>query len=325
MHSFSVSFSYFHCMMPDQIEGKTILLSPLDWGLGHATRCIPLIRLLEKKNRVMLAGDGLSGSFLQREFPHLPYFSLPGINVQYPKNGNMAWSMLRQSPAFFRAIRKENECTQHLIQQHEIDLVISDNRYGCYGKGIPSIFMTHQIFIKAGIWSKAINRINHRFISKFSTVWIPDYATFPGLAGELSHGKFNHPHVYYIGPLSDLAELPSFTSEKKTDMLILLSGPEPQRSLFENEMIKRYENEEISITLIRGTLQKKSFPKHFNVIDFATRAEVKQEIMRAKKIICRSGYSTIMDLHALGKKAEFHATPGQTEQIYLAKLHRTIS
>jgi len=311
-------------MMPDQIEGKTILLSPLDWGLGHATRCIPLIRLLEKKNKVILAGDGLSGSFLQREFPHLPFYPLPGINVHYPKNGNMVWSMLKQSAAFFRAIRKEHELTQQLIQQHGIDLVISDNRYGCYGKGIPSIFMTHQIFIKAGIWSKAINRINHRYISKFSTVWIPDYATFPGLAGELSHGKFHHPRVHYIGPLSDLTELPSLPSEKNTDVLLLLSGPEPQRSLFENELIKRFENEALSITLIRGTLQKKSFPKHFNVIDFASRSEVKQEIMRAKKIICRSGYSTIMDLHALEKKAEFHATPGQTEQIYLAKLHRTI-
>jgi uncharacterized protein (TIGR00661 family) len=312
-------------MIPEQIEGKTILLSPLDWGLGHATRCITLIKILEKKNRIFLAGDGLSGAFLQREFPHLPYLSLPGIKVKYPENGNMVWSMLKQSSAFFRAIRKEHELTQKLIHEHQIDLVVSDNRYGVYGKEIPSVFITHQVFIKAGIWSKAINRINHRYISKFDTLWIPDDETFPGLAGSLSHGKIKHPQTHYIGPFSDLKDLPYQSNAEKCDVLCLLSGPEPQRSIFENALIHRFEKSNLKITFIRGTLQQKTFPSQFHVIDFATRTQVKELMLNAEKIICRSGYSTIMDLHVLGKKAEFHPTPGQTEQMYLAQLQQSIS
>ncbi|MFI5205299.1 MAG: glycosyltransferase, partial [Flavobacteriales bacterium] len=173
------------------LDGNRVLVVPLDWGLGHATRCIPIIKqLLEQKKKVMLGGCGSSGTLLKTAFPQIPFIEFPAYAPRYSPKRNMYWSMLFQSPRFFKTIRRENKFVARVIKEHSIDTVISDNRYGLYNKNVYTIFITHQLFIRAGIFSRMVKRINHGYIRKYNQCWVPDYENIAqSLSGELSHGK----------------------------------------------------------------------------------------------------------------------------------------
>ena len=141
---------------------RRILVAPLDWGLGHATRCIPIINALLKRNaEVIIAGSGSSAGLLKAEFPNLKHYSLPGYNPRYATNGNMVWAMAKQLPQFIKTIRQEYTAINELVQKEKIDVLISDNRYGCYSAQAKSIFISHQLNILMPVRFKWMNRLHY--------------------------------------------------------------------------------------------------------------------------------------------------------------------
>ena len=303
---------------------KKILICPLDWGLGHATRCIPIINSLLKKNiEIIIAADGQSQSLLKQEFPKLEHITFEGYNVTYPKKGNMISHFIGQVPKLASQVKAENKQLQELIQKHNIDGVISDNRYGLYSSSVPCIFITHQVMVKAPLFEKPIHRLIKGFCEKYTNVWVPDFEGTPNLSGDLAH-KYILPNGEFIGPLSRFENL-SFSKHVnyKYDLMVIISGPEDQRTVFENCILDQLQQYHIKAIVLRG-LPGRSEVKHFNTFSVFPHLETKiflNEMAQAKLVICRSGYSTIMDLYTLGKNAVFIPTPGQTEQEYLAKYY----
>ncbi len=303
-----------------------ILVVPLDWGLGHATRCIPVIyELLSQNAEVWLAGEGAQEILLKREFPGLSFLYLRGYRVKY---GNSRWGLLRaifmQTPQILRAIKNENAWLKKVVEEYHFDAVIADNRFGLNHPIVPCFFLTHQLTIKTtfGKWSeKILQNKNYRFINRFSECWIPDEEGETNLAGELSH-PFVPPElpVRYIGFLSRLKK--TGIQEQKGRLFISLSGPEPQRTIFENLIIRDIAHYEGNATIVRGLPgDAKLIPStnDIHVYNHLPAAEMNNEMEKAEYVISRSGYSTVMDIAALGKKSILVATPGQTEQEYLAK------
>lgn len=303
---------------------KRILIAPLDWGLGHATRCIPLIRwFLRHDAKVFVAGSGPSLQLLLKEFPAIEWLELPGYNPRYPKDRAMVSAMAMQVSRFLAVMRAECRLVEQFVTAKAIDIVISDNRYGCRAKGALNIFITHQcnILMPAGFgWLAPIVRwLNLNYIRKFDTLWVPDdpEATLAGTL--ISCGEKLHRDIKFIGPLS------RFTAEKDDqaphyDIVAVCSGPEPQRSIFERILREQLDKIGKRSLLVRGDVNGKPILRSGDtVVDYLTSADLERVLKGADIVVARSGYSTLMDLNVLGKKAIFVPTPGQTEQEYLAK------
>lgn len=304
---------------------ERILIAPLNWGLGHASRCVPLIdRFLNEGHYLLIAGYGDAGEYLKKRYPQLEYIHFPGMEINYANKRWMKLKMLYQFPKLIRSISKEHIQLKSIIEKHKITKVISDNRFGMYNKNVHCVFITHQVFIKTGLFEKLIHKINSSYIRRYNECWIPDVEMEPSLSGELSHGNTLPENCKYIGPLSRFSGVTLPPAEATLDVVIVISGPEPSRTMFEMQMIERFKNTGKKIALIRGTCAPSTliFPSEFvTVVDLAMDDELLMLYAKSKHIICRSGYSTIMDLHALNLTAEYIATPGQPEQEYLAKLH----
>jgi uncharacterized protein (TIGR00661 family) len=299
---------------------KRVLVAPLDWGLGHATRCIPIIRLIRTLGHdVILAGSGASLSLLKTEFPELKTEELPGYQPTYPASGSMMIKLSLQALKFFRAALKENSAIEKLVDKYQISLIISDNRYGCYSRKVPSVFITHQLNLVAppgwGWLAALVNYVTHIFIKRFSECWVPD---FPGsiLSGKLS--RTENQQIKFIGPLSRLSAYPKTI---KHDLLAVISGPEPQRTLFEQLVIQEVIKSDLKALVVRGIIgaARKMIADGVEVVDHLNSNKLSEAMAASKLVLSRSGYSTIMDLAKLGKKAIFVPTPGQTEQEYLAQ------
>ena len=313
-------------LFPVKNAGKPlVLVAPLDWGLGHATRCIPLIRELIRQGAApCLAGEAAQDILLKNEFPDLPFLPLPGYRIRYPKKGgSLTWKMLRQVPAIMSSIRKENAWLRQQMDNYHFDAVISDNRYGLHHPDTHSVFITHQLQIKGpAAWiEKWLRKKNYRYINRFSQCWIPDSIDDNNLAGQLSHpDELPVIPVKYIGPLSRFEKkaAPSI----KDHLLILLSGPEPQRSLLEEIIINEISHYSGTATVLRGLPGHPSMIPSTGMIRFfnhLSSEELLTEIQKAEYIISRSGYSTVMDMAIMGKKCILIPTPGQTEQEYLGQ------
>ncbi len=301
---------------------KKVLITPLDWGLGHATRSIPIIReLISRGCSVSIGGSGDSLTLLQKEFPSLTFFELPGYNPIYPSEGSMVWKMASQLSKFRRVIREEHKCVERIISENKIDLVISDNRYGCWTEKIPCVFISHQTNIlmpkRFGWIAGIVRHFNTKMINRFTYCCIPDYPDGHSLAGDLtSFGKHNiTTKLLHIGPLSRFKS--SATREKKFDVLCIFSGPEPQRSILEEIVMSQLPSSGLKYFVVRGVFSS-SLIEDNHVVNFLTTEKLQEAIEQSEIIIARSGFSTVMDLAALGKKAIFIPTPGQTEQEYLA-------
>lgn len=303
---------------------KRILITPLNWGLGHATRCIPIIqKLLTAGYDVIIAADKKPLLVLNEALPTLQCIEFPGYEINYVANGSLAFNLLLKAPAIFKSIKAEHKVLEQLVNQYDIDLVISDNRYGCYSKKVPSVFITHQLNIQTPFWGGLVKRINFSFINKFSEVWVPDFPDDNNLSGNLSHGDLIPANTYFIGSLSRLSV--KVGVEKTIDILVILSGPEPQRTIFENILLEQLQHIDanLNVVLVRGlpdiNEQKKNTLKNVRILNYANAIQLDKLMNEAKVLICRSGYSSIMDIAAVGGKAIFVATPGQTEQEYLAQ------
>ncbi len=303
---------------------KRILVAVLNWGLGHAARCIPLIsELLADGHQVTLAADGRAGILLQKEFPNLKYIELPAYNIRYDSS-NMILNMAWQWPKVLFAALREHKQIRTLVNQNQVDLVISDNRFGCFSSKIKSIFITHQVWIKTpfSLLSILVNQFNHWGIKRFDEYWIPDRHQAPRLAGDLSRSIPNPPHRY-LGILSRMVPNLEENAAEKKSIVAILSGPEPQRTRFEQLIIKQAKELDLPILLIQGKAEVKAVEKKegkITIRPFASGKDLNAILLQADLILCRSGYSSIMDLAMLGKRAILIPTPGQTEQEYLADL-----
>ncbi len=309
-----------------------ILLSPLDWGLGHTTRCFPIIEnLLSLNKNVFIACEKgfASEKILQQSFPDCTYLHLDGYNIHYGKNKNsFNVAIAAQIPKILSSIKNENKILQKWIDEYKIQLVISDNRYGLYSHSIPCIFITHQLQIKLPFASleKTLQKINYKYINKFTECWVPDFEdTQHNIAGDLSHPeKMPDVPVKYIGPLSRLKKIAQETV--LYDLLILLSGPEPQRTILENKLLEIIPQRKERILLVRGLANTEKQISGFNnaeIVNYLHADALSQKLAQSRFVLARSGYTTVMEMIDLQKKCIYIPTPGQTEQEYLAKkLHQ---
>ncbi|WP_130733397.1 glycosyltransferase [Flavobacterium sp. J27] len=300
---------------------KKILIAPLNWGLGHATRCIPIIKALEKNNfEPIIASDGLALALLKKEFPHLTHIQLPSYNVTYAEKGsNFKLKLFSQVPSIVKAINQEKRVTEKIIAKYNIEGIISDNRLGVYSKSIPSVFITHQLNVLTGNTTWITTKLHHYFVKKFTECWVPDKEKGPNLSGDLGHLEEPFKNIKYIGPLSRLYKK---SAPIKYDLMIILSGPEPQRTLLEKKLtteLKGYKEKTLFIQGIVEDEQKITEKNNVTFYNFMNSEQIEIAFNESEKILSRSGYTTVMDLAQLGKKAFFIPTPGQYEQEYLAK------
>lgn len=302
-----------------------ILVAALDWGLGHAARCIPVVRELQAQGAdVWLGSSGRALALLRSEFPDLPFLELPAYDIRYHKS-NLIWSLGSQSFKIIGTVLKEHFVLRRFVRRQGIDVVISDCRFGCFTRQATCVFITHQLHIRTPYtWlSTVVNAFNRWFIRRYDKLWIPDLEAAPGLAGELSHPPIAGGR--YIGLLSRMKYR---NVPEQYDVVAVLSGPEPQRTILEELILEQAEWLEIRMLVVRGKVEigapapslSPSPSPLFLSLDQGLPTEVGDHMCAAKVILSRSGYSTLMDLARIGKPAILIPTPGQTEQEYLAEL-----
>ncbi len=303
---------------------KNILVAPLNWGLGHATRCIPIIKKLEEHGFTpILASDGSALLLLQKEFPHLTVLELPSYHIEYAKKGeNFKWKLIKNSPKTIQAIIEEKQVVKNWVKQYDLVGIISDNRLGVRSKKIPSVFITHQLTVLSGKTTWISSKLHQFFIRKFTECWVPDVDGIQNLSGQLGHLKDTDLNVKYIGVLSRLAKK---NKPIQYQVMVLLSGPEPQRTLLEEKLIKELTGSKEEIVFVKGKVeaeQKKEKIGTITFYNFMQSEELETTFNESEIVLCRSGYTTIMDLVRLEKKAFLIPTPGQFEQEYLAKKYK---
>ncbi len=312
------------------IPSRTVLYFILDWGLGHATRSIPIIRgLLEKNHEVVIVTTGRSLALLKREFGSCACVDLPDYGIRYSRHPVFLISgLLAKMPLVLSRLILEHHETEKLAVRYGADLILSDNRYGCYSGRVPSFLITHQLRFQLPRtlkWSAWISEwFNRTFFTHYRNVLIPDAGGTPNLSGDLSHrGRIaDHPKVRYIGPLSSL-KTGGPSGEEGIDILFLISGPEPGRTKFEELIMRQAGALPGEKAAVLGKPEEGADPQSRNreglqVFPHLDRGLLSGYLNRARWVVSRSGYSTVMELMAAGKKAILVPTPGQTEQEYLA-------
>jgi uncharacterized protein (TIGR00661 family) len=304
---------------------RKILVAPLNWGLGHASRCIPIIKsLLTHKIEVIVACGKSQKLMLEAEFPDLKFEKLDGYDLKYGKNRRLTLlKIISQIPKILIQIKRENRWLNDFLSREEVNAVISDNRYGLFSPKIPSIFITHQLRIKTPFGEKIenlIQGINHKYINRFSECWVPDFEKERSIAGDLSNPKkLTAMPMRYIGCLSRFKKIN--TNIINNNLLIVLSGPEPQRTIFEKLLLNQLRSFTGNWTLVRGLPGENEnlyVAPNIKVYNYLPVKELNEIMCESEFVICRSGYSSVMDIIKLGKKSIVIPTPGQTEQEYLA-------
>lgn len=307
--------------MDTNSPNKTILIAPLNWGLGHATRCIPIIKALQEHNYIpIIASDGIALELLRKEFPYLQLLQLPSYEIEYAKNGkNFKWKLLQNCPKMIEAVLEEKQIIKKWIKKYDIDGIISDNRLGVFSPKVPSIFITHQLNVMTGSTTWITSKLHQYIIKKYAECWVPDVEETPNLTGKLGHIKKADFKIKYIGPLSRMNKK---ETPKIYDLMIILSGPEPQRGFLEKKLKKEIPLYNGKVVFVKGIVendQKKEQIGTVTYFNFMNSRQLEQTFNESEIVLCRSGYTTIMDLTKLGKKAFFIPTPGQYEQEYLAE------
>jgi len=252
-------------------KNKKILIAPLNWGLGHATRCIPIINtLIDKGFEPILAGDGNSLELLKKEFPDLKSYLLPAYDIQYTKNGNnLKYKLLFDALRIIKIVKKEYQTVHEIIRKENIKGIISDNRFGVRSDQVPSVYITHQVNVLSGTTSFLTSKYHQYIISKFDECWVPDYAGENNLSGKLSHNIISKLNLKYINPLSRFDDAVSSFEEmtpakKKYDILVLLSGPEPQRTIFETQLLEQFKRYKGKVLFVKGVIS----PLKFSLTNF---------------------------------------------------------
>lgn len=268
----------------------------------------------------ILASDGNALLLLQEEFPFLKSYTLPSYKIKYTKSGeNLKYKLLLSVPSIISAVINERKIVSNLVEKEGLDGIISDNRFGVFSTKVPSIYITHQLNVLSGNSTYFTSKIHQKIIQNFNEVWVPDVKPKPNFSGQLGHLNNNLLHPKYLGIISRLQ--PS-TAHTKYDLFVLLSGPEPQRTILENKLLVELKNYNRNVLFVRGIINnttKIEVKENVEVVNYLGAKDLEKALNKSELVLSRSGYSTIMDLAVLGKKAFFIPTPGQFEQEYLAK------
>lgn len=312
-------------------KARNVLVCPLDWGLGHATRSIPIIKYLVEQNyNVIIAADNEPLALLRQEFPELDWVKLPGCKIVYTSGSFMAGAILKTLPSFLRNNKKEHKLLKKIIEEKNIDAVISDNRYGLWNNNIPTVLITHQLKVISFSGFHWADPIIHRYINKamnkFSFCWVPDVGGPLNLSGKLSHFNPFPAKARYIGPISrfkHFLEDNEIVKNEPYKLMGIASGPEPQRTIFENILTRQFLKDGGKSIILRGLPANKGdeyVKDNITYVNHLPTDLMAHNILKSEIVFCRAGYSTIMDLALLkkNKNVVLIPTPGQTEQEYLA-------
>jgi UDP-N-acetylglucosamine transferase subunit ALG13 len=302
---------------------KRILVAPLDWGLGHTSRCVPIIKELQlQEAKVIVACNVHQKMYLQQEVADVEYILREGYNIRYAKSKlGLMLRLVAQVPKLLSSIIGEHAWLQVIVETRKINGVISDNRYGLYTKKVPCIFITHQLQIQVPIGKSIVHRMNQYFIKQYRQCWVPDFDGENSLSGILSNAD-GYENVKKIGILSRFAKENHLVNhtQKPHSVLCILSGPEPQKTMLMQLMVNQIKEINYSLTIVGdANAETKTSSEKINYISIADTNTLHQLILSHQYIITRSGYSSMMDLHQLGRHAIIIPTPGQTEQEYLGE------
>lgn len=269
-------------------------------------------------NTVIIGSTPLTEKILKQDFPNLEYVKLPSYAIRYSKFLPLWFKLLLQYPRIKRVIKQEYQLVNALVKSKRVEGIISDNRYGLYSKDVRSVIICHQINLIAPFLKKLVDSVHIRYLKEFNEVWVPDFEKDSDkLAGDLSMNRFGL-NCNYIGPLSRLSEV---QAEIKYDYLFLLSGPEPSQTLLFKLIAERageFKNKRMA--LVTSSEWNCANKDHLTIFKLPTAKELSHLIAKSETIVCRSGYSTLMDLFQLKKtKLILIPTKGQTEQEYLAR------
>jgi UDP-N-acetylglucosamine transferase subunit ALG13 len=283
---------------------------------------VPVIRyLLEKGCRLSVAGNEWQRQYIENTFPGIHTIHLDGYNVWYSKNGSSFLpALMMQLPRLAHTIMQEHEWLKHAVDKFGFNGVITDNRYGLYHATVPNVILTHQVVPQTG-WGKLPDSVLHTLhdkrLSCFKDCWIVDAEHGPNLAGSLSRPSVMPANATYIGLLSQYRR----TTVSEEHLLVLLSGPEPQRGMLSDMLWEQLKNYNGKIVFVEGSndVPERDVPANMEYHKRLNADKLTPLIAAASMVICRSGYSTLMDLLAMDKKAIIIPTPGQAEQEYLGK------
>lgn len=312
---------------------KNILICPLDWGIGHASRMIPIIKKLQAKGHaIFIACTKQQHSFFKNEITNYTWVPSACPSIKYSEKKLSIFDLLRLIPIIFVGIRKDQKRIDTWVKKYNIQVVISDNRYGCYSQHAYSVIITHQVKIELPKKLKWAEKILHKqikkMIYKFNRCWIPDIKEIPNFAGDLSLQFSLNGKSAFIGLLSRFDENPVITPqpEKTYEVMGIVSGPEPQRTIFAKLLLQQMKELQKPCLLVLGDFSKPtSTYQDGNVLVYSSMNtnQLYQAFQSSKFIVARSGYSTIMDLISLRRTAILVPTPGQTEQEYLANYYNS--
>ncbi len=299
-------------LRPDKISSSRILISALDWGMGHTTRCISIIRqLITQQNEIYFAGNSDQCAFIRREFEdQLKLVHLDGYGVTLDSQKSAYWQLLNQFSKIKKAIEAENSFVQKFVAEHKIDMVISDNRYGFFSAQTKNIFVSHQLNLQLPFLRRFVNSQLKKWIEKFDCIWVPDNDKKP-ICGDLVRVNFTTPKIF-IGLLG------RFKKEQvpfKFDLLGIVSGPEPERTRFSKLLADYLRKQNKRVALVGS----KEMHDDIACFENPSTEELEGLINESACVISRAGYTTIMELILLEKNAILIPTPGQFEQEYLAK------
>ena len=303
-----------------------VLVAPFDVGLGHATRCVPIVRALRAAGAVVVLGAaGRSRAFLAHAFPGEPVLELPAYDVTYQRRGSLLVRLLAQGPRVVMRARAERAVVERLARGHRIDVVISDGRFGCRATGCRNVYMSHQlrILIRGGI-GPIVTRLHRAVMRSFDEVWVPDLPDEPNVSGAIGHDRLAHRALHYVGPLSRFVEDAAGARDgvEPGRVLAMVSGPEPQREIFERMVSDALGSTTCQATIAAG---RPDAPEDVTLRPGLRRVHhlddraLARELARAAVVVTRSGYSTLCDTAPFGKRLLLVPTPGQPEQGYLAR------
>lgn len=299
--------------------GKKILFAVLNWGIGHAVRSAPVIRqLLRYGYPVSIASDGMALHWLRQEFPGVENLELPAYDITYSRRAfTLPFHLARQMPHALKTIKKESAVIREYIAANPVDIIISDNRFGAFHPQCTNIYITHQLRVLSGVFTPVTTYLHARIYRKYDSIWVPDTADRK-LTGELTKIA-PAKNLRFIGWLSDKRIL---DTKKEYDITAILSGPEPQRSILEKQILSVFSQLSHKRTaIVRGIVEnvKKQEKKDgVEIYNFLQPEELNRLINASETIISRPGYTSVMDMAVLDKKVIYIPTPGQTEQEYLA-------
>ncbi len=311
------------------MDGRRILISPLNWGFGHAGRMIPMALELRKRgNEVIFGVDGSLIHVLEKDLQGITIISVPGARIHYSRFLPQYICISLQIPLLIVSAFREHSLLKRLVRELKPDIIISDNRFGFFHKEVYSVFVTHQLRIQFPGLLRFLEpvavRINRKIISRYDLCLVPDFPGKENLSGRLSHDVKLPSNVFFTGPLSRFSRTETGSADislPQSYFCLILSGPEPQHSLLLDKISRVLPG--IHLVVLSGTPVTCDLKdNHFitMIINPDTSVMVRV-ISESLVVISRAGYTSIMELVSLEKGGILIPTPGQTEQEYLGRFH----